>query len=50
MPDQQLLGLLVAELLPQRGEEVSQLGRTDEPVTVFVEVSQTLNEVIASVS
>ena len=47
---QQLLGLLVAELLAERGEQVPQLRRGDEPVTVLVEVTETLNEVIASVS
>ena len=50
MPHQQLLGLLVAELLPQRGKEVSQLSRADEPVAVLVEMPQSLNEVIASIS
>ena len=47
---QQLLGLLVAELLPERGEQVPQLRRGDEPVTVLVKVTETLDEVIAGVS
>ena len=50
MAHQQLLGLLVAELLPERGEQVPQLRGGDEPVTVLVKVTETLDEVIASVS
>ena len=50
MAHQQLLGLLVAELLPERGEQVPQLRRGDEPVTVLVKVTETLDEVIAGVS
>ncbi len=46
---QQLLDLLVAELLSQRGEEVPQLGGRDEAVPVLVEVAEALDEVLGGV-
>ena len=46
----ELLGLLVTQLLPESGQQVPELRRANESVSVFVKVTETLNKVIASVS
>ena len=46
----ELLGLLVAKLLPQGGQQVPELGGADEPIPIFVKVTKTLNKVITGIS
>lgn len=47
---QQLLNLFVGELLAERGQQVAQLGRGDVATGVLVEVTQSLDEVVGSIS
>lgn len=46
----QLLDLLVAQLLAQRCQQVSELGGRNKAAGVLVEVTQPLNEVVGGVS
>lgn len=46
---EQLLDLIIGQLLSERGQQVPQLGRRDEPAGVLVEVAQPLDKVIRSV-
>ena len=46
----QLLHLLLAHLLPEPGQEVAQLHRGDQTVTLLVEMLEALNKVIHCVS
>ena len=46
----ELLGLLVAKLLPQGGQQVPELGGADEPIPIFVKVTQALDKVITGIS
>lgn len=42
--------LFITEFLPEGGEQVAQLSRRDEAVTVLVKVAQTFDEVIGRVT
>lgn len=48
--DEQVLHFVIGELLAERGEQVSQLGRRDVAAGVFVEVAQPLDEVVGGVA
>ena len=47
---EQLLCLLITQLLPEGGQQVSQLSRGDETIAILVKVTQTFNKVITGVS
>ena len=48
--DQELFGFLVTQFLPQCREEVAEFSRADKAVSILIEVSESLYEVITGVS